>query len=165
MVQTSDLVCVTGASGFIATQLVKALLEGGYRVRGTVRDPKKADVLRGLDGAKDRLELVAADLLDADSMQKAIAGTHVVMHTASPYVITVKDPQRDLVDPALKGTVKIKFTIAADGRVANAQDDGSQLASPEVIECVRAEIRKMTFPAPEGGTVTVVYPFEFEAKP
>ncbi|MCC6808150.1 MAG: aldehyde reductase [Deltaproteobacteria bacterium] len=104
MAQTSDLVCVTGASGFIATQLVKALLEGGYRVRGTVRDPKKADVLRGLDGAKDRLELVAADLLDADSMQKAIAGTHVVMHTASPYVITVKDPQRDLVDPALKGT-------------------------------------------------------------
>ena len=68
-------------------------------------------------------------------------------------------------DPALKGTVKIKFTIAADGRVANAQDDGSQLASPEVIECVRAEIRKMTFPAPDGGTVTVVYPFEFEAKP
>lgn len=68
-------------------------------------------------------------------------------------------------DPGLKGTVKIKFTIAADGKVSNAQDDGSQLPSAEVVECVRAEIRKITFPAPEGGSVTVVYPFAFEANP
>jgi hypothetical protein len=32
-------VCVTGASGFIASWLVKLLLERGYTVRGTVRDP------------------------------------------------------------------------------------------------------------------------------
>jgi FlaA1/EpsC-like NDP-sugar epimerase len=32
-------VCVTGASGFIASWLVKLLLERGYTVRGTVRNP------------------------------------------------------------------------------------------------------------------------------
>jgi nucleoside-diphosphate-sugar epimerase len=32
-------VCVTGASGFIASWLVKLLLERGYTVRGTVRSP------------------------------------------------------------------------------------------------------------------------------
>lgn len=68
-------------------------------------------------------------------------------------------------DPGLKGTVRIKFTIVADGKVTSAQDDGSQLASAEVIECVRSAVQKMTFPAPEGGPVTVVYPFSFEPKP
>jgi len=32
-------VCVTGATGFIASWLVKRLLESGYHVLGTVRDP------------------------------------------------------------------------------------------------------------------------------
>lgn len=34
-----EVVCVTGASGFIASWLVKLLLEHGYTVRATVRDP------------------------------------------------------------------------------------------------------------------------------
>ena len=33
------VVCVTGASGFVASWLVKRLLDHGYYVRGTVRDP------------------------------------------------------------------------------------------------------------------------------
>lgn len=36
---TSHTVCVTGAGGFIASWLVKLLLEEGYTVRGTVRNP------------------------------------------------------------------------------------------------------------------------------
>jgi len=35
----SHTVCVTGAGGFIASCLVKLLLEKGYTVRGTVRNP------------------------------------------------------------------------------------------------------------------------------
>ena len=33
------VVCVTGAGGFIASWIVKLLLERGYTVRGTLRDP------------------------------------------------------------------------------------------------------------------------------
>jgi len=33
------VVCVTGASGFIASWIVKFLLQRGYTVRATVRDP------------------------------------------------------------------------------------------------------------------------------
>ena len=32
-------VCVTGATGFVASWLVKCLLDEGYHVRGAVRDP------------------------------------------------------------------------------------------------------------------------------
>jgi hypothetical protein len=39
--ESKGVVCVTGASGFVASWLVKRLLERGYHVRGTVRDPGK----------------------------------------------------------------------------------------------------------------------------
>ncbi|HJK92477.1 MAG TPA: SDR family oxidoreductase [Polyangiaceae bacterium LLY-WYZ-15_(1-7)] len=104
---TEQPVCVTGASGFIGSWIVERLLARGYRVRGTVRDPKKArsvDHLKALPGAAERLELVAAELQDPASLEAAVVGCEVVMHTASPYVLTVDDPQRDLVDPAVEGT-------------------------------------------------------------
>jgi dihydroflavonol-4-reductase len=100
-------VCVTGASGFVASQLIAALLERGYRVRGTVRSAKRQEALRdvlALPGAKERLELVEADLLDPPSLVKAVAGCEIVMHTASPYFLHYKDAQKELVDPAVKGT-------------------------------------------------------------
>jgi len=42
--QTTTVVCVTGAGGFIASWLVQRLLSSGsYVVHGTVRDPSKQD--------------------------------------------------------------------------------------------------------------------------
>ena len=100
-------VFVSGATGFIASHLVGQLLEAGHRVRGSVRslkDPAKIAHLRDLPGAADRLDLVEADLLAPDAFAGQLDGCDVVMHTASPYVLDVKDPQRDLVDPAVQGT-------------------------------------------------------------
>ena len=37
-------------------------------------------------------------------------GCEVVFHTASPFVIDVKDPQKDLIDPAVKGTENVLET-------------------------------------------------------
>lgn len=37
--ESKGKVCVTGASGFLASWLVKRLLLSGYHVVGTVRDP------------------------------------------------------------------------------------------------------------------------------
>lgn len=108
--KTEKPVCVTGASGFIAAHVVRELLERGYRVRGTVRsvkNPAKNAFLTSLPGASERLELFEADLEAAGSFDAAIAGCDVVIHTASPYVIDVEDPQRDLVDPAVNGTLNV----------------------------------------------------------
>ncbi len=107
---TSAPVLVTGASGFIASHLVNQLLERGYRVRGTVRDPAKTIAgghLTGLPGAAEKLELVQADLLTPHAFDQPVDGCEYVIHSASPYVIDVDDPQRDLVDPAVKGTISI----------------------------------------------------------
>jgi nucleoside-diphosphate-sugar epimerase len=107
---TNSPVLVTGASGFIASHIVHQLLEGGYRVRGTVRDPAKTRAeghLTGLAGADQRLELTAADLLTPGAFDVAVRDCEYVIHTASPYAIDVEDPQRDLVDPAVRGTISV----------------------------------------------------------
>jgi dihydroflavonol-4-reductase len=100
-------VCVTGAAGFLASWLVRELLEKGVLVRGTVRRIASADHLRALPGAVERLELVEADLTVPGSFEPAVRGCAVVFHTASPYVIQVDHPQRDLVDPAVNGTLEV----------------------------------------------------------
>ena len=116
--KTDSPVCVTGASGFVAAHIVRELLERGYRVRGTVRSLRRREkytFLTQLPGAADRLQLVEADLLTPGSYDTAVAGCDVVLHTASPYVINVKDPQRDLVDPAVKGTLNVLVSAKAAG--------------------------------------------------
>nr|CAC10526.1 dihydroflavonol 4-reductase [Arabidopsis thaliana] len=70
MVSQKETVCVTGASGFIGSWLVMRLLERGYFVRATVRDPgnlKKVQHLLDLPNAKTLLTLWKADLSEEGS--------------------------------------------------------------------------------------------------
>ncbi len=108
-------ILVTGATGFIASRIVERLLAAGYSVRGTVRSLKKrGDVgrLRALPAAAERLELVEADLTSAGSFDAPALGCDTVMHTASPYALTVNDPRIDLVDPAVNGTREVLAACA-----------------------------------------------------
>jgi dihydroflavonol-4-reductase len=117
---TTSPVCVTGATGFVAGAIVQELLENGYSVRGTTRDPERAwreGYVTGLPEAEARLELVAADLMDPGAFQKAVADCEYVIHTASPYATDVEDPQRDLVDPAVNGTLSVLESCRAAGNV------------------------------------------------
>ncbi|KAF7007664.1 hypothetical protein CFC21_022582 [Triticum aestivum] len=80
-------VCVTGAAGYIASWLVKKLLDRGCTVHGTVRnlgDEKKTELLRGLPGAAERLVLFEADIYDAASFEPAIQGCEFVFLVATP---------------------------------------------------------------------------------
>ncbi|KAM7497151.1 hypothetical protein LguiA_021565 [Lonicera macranthoides] len=107
-------VCVTGASGYIASWLVKLLLQRGYSVRASVRDlsdPKKTEHLLALDGAKERLHLFKANLLEEGSFDSGVAGCECVFHTASPFYHDINDPQ-ELIDPALKGTLNVLGSCA-----------------------------------------------------
>lgn len=102
-------VVVTGASGFLGSQIVKDLLDHGYTVRGTVRRPEdpKYGFLHDLDGADDRLSLWKGELLTPGSFDEAVVGADYVIHTASPYALDPEDAQRDLVDPAVQGTSNV----------------------------------------------------------
>ncbi|KAJ8900383.1 hypothetical protein K2173_025023 [Erythroxylum novogranatense] len=109
---SGKIVCVTGASGFIASWLVQRLLQRGYTVKATVRDPNDPDKtkhLLALDGAKERLHLFKADLLEEGSFDSVLSGCEGVFHTACPVVLESGDTGRkeELVEPALKGTLNV----------------------------------------------------------
>ena len=61
-------------------------------------------------------------------------------------------------NPALQGRVVVKFTIDRTGAVAMTADGGSELADAKVVQCVVRGFGNLSFPAPGGGMVTVVYP-------
>jgi hypothetical protein len=64
--------------------------------------------------------------------------------------------------PDLQGRVSVRFVIDAEGSVSNASVAGNELPDCDVTACVRDEFKKLTFPKPEGGNVTIVYPITLE---
>src|SRR5580692_8135389 len=64
-------------------------------------------------------------------------------------------------NPNLQGRVAIKFVIDRSGAVSTASDGGSDLPDQSVVSCVVRGFGNLSFPQPEGGIVTVVYPIIF----
>ncbi|KAB2050790.1 hypothetical protein ES319_A12G011800v1 [Gossypium barbadense] len=131
-------VCVTGASGFLASWLVKRLLLCGYHVIGTVRDPaneKKVAHLWRLEGANERLKLVRADLLEEGSFDDAIMGCQGVFHTASPVMKSSFHPKaltEEIVELAVKGTVNLWYALAK----AQAEKAAGEFCTENKIDLV-----------------------------
>ena len=123
-----DLVAVTGASGFIASELVAQLLARGLRVSGTVRstrDASRVSHLRALPGASELLSLHEADLLGGASsvsaFAAAFAGARVVFHTACPFVVTARAAELGeafFVEPAVQGTLHVLEAAERAGGIA-----------------------------------------------
>lgn len=108
---------VSGANGFIGLHLVDTLLKHGHTVHATVRDasdvrktaPLKALVERHQHGT---LKLFSANLLTSGSFADAMKDCQVVYHTASPFMISsVKDPLKQVLEPAIVGTETVLETV------------------------------------------------------
>ena len=106
-------VLVTGASGYIAGFIIKALIAQGWQVRGTVRNMARASEVRATLGLPD-LELVACDLLSDAGWAEAMHGIEFVQHIASP--IPTGEPKNpdDLIIPAREGALRaLRFAHSA----------------------------------------------------
>ncbi|CAN6371675.1 unnamed protein product [Urochloa humidicola] len=131
------LVCVTGSSGFIGSWLVRRLLDRGYAVRATVKniqDESETKHLQALDGAALRLRLLQMDLLDPATVRAAVEGASGVFHLASPVTLqTPQDPEKELLEPAVKGTLNV-LRAARDsgiGRVVLMSSKAAMTPNPD----------------------------------
>ncbi|KAI3467915.1 hypothetical protein Pfo_024578 [Paulownia fortunei] len=68
---------------------------------------RKVVHLKALEGAEERLHLFQANLLEDGSFDSAVDGCEGVFHTASPVLFSVTDPQAELIEPAVKGTLNV----------------------------------------------------------
>ncbi|MBD3414495.1 MAG: NAD-dependent epimerase/dehydratase family protein [Candidatus Aminicenantes bacterium] len=78
---------VTGATGFIGAALVKKLAHSGHRIHALYRSQPKTSVIN-----LSQVRLFKGDLLDAQSLHKAMKGCDGVFHTAAQTKIWTKNP-------------------------------------------------------------------------
>lgn len=67
-------------------------------------------------------------------------------------------------NPNLQGRVTVRFIISRDGSVSSANNGGSDLPDQTVVQCVIRSFYGMSFPAPENGIVSIIYPIIFSAQ-
>jgi UDP-glucose 4-epimerase len=107
---------VTGAAGFIGSNLVDRLLADGHEVVGY--DNLSTGQPRFLDGARGStaFRLVEADLLDREAMTAAMAGCEVVVHLAANADVRfgTEHPFRDLEQNTI-GTFNVLEAMRANG--------------------------------------------------
>ena len=114
-IDKSKPVMVTGATGYVAGWLVKKLLDNGIIVHAPVRNPdnkKKLEHLQRLSKESGtEIKFFKADLLQKGSYEESMKDCQLVFHTASPFTSKIKDPQKELIDPALEGTRNVLESI------------------------------------------------------
>ncbi|MCJ8313013.1 MAG: NAD-dependent epimerase/dehydratase family protein [Saccharospirillaceae bacterium] len=113
---TIKKILVTGASGYLASWVIKQLLDQGHIVNATVRslkDEVKVKHLLSMQSEfKHQLNLFEADLMLEDSFTAAMSGCDTVIHTASPYYLDKpKDVYNDMINPAIKGTQNVLTSV------------------------------------------------------
>lgn len=123
--QAGERVAVTGASGFVGVHVVRRLLQRGYAVRAVVRDaadsaktaPIRAAVADLDADAQGRLDFGSGDLLRDGSYDAALAGCAAVAHVAAVARLAARDPQREIVDPSVRGVENVYGAAERSGSV------------------------------------------------
>ncbi|KZF19772.1 NAD(P)-binding protein [Xylona heveae TC161] len=102
-------ILITGASGFVAAHVLHVFLEAGYKVRGTVRSEESAEAVKKSHSQYgEQLSFaIVPDITAQGAFDEAVKNVDGVVHTASPFVMEVKDNNQDLLAPAVKGTTNI----------------------------------------------------------
>ncbi|WP_209427555.1 aldehyde reductase [Pararhodobacter sp. SW119] len=118
----TGLVLLTGASGFIAKHIAQRLLAAGWRVRATVRNPKRIEEVRAAlaphlapDVLDQGLDFVELDMTSDANWDRALAGVDALLHTASPFPITEPEHEDELIRPAVDGTLRALRAARAAG--------------------------------------------------
>ena len=133
---------VSGAHGFVGSHLAKALLERGDEVRVLDRPaPRLADVggerLSGLDllGIRDEVELVEADLRDAEAVAAAVEGVDSVFHLAAQTIVGVaRESPLETFEVNVRGAWNVFEACREHGvrRLVFASSDKAYGSSPEL---------------------------------
>jgi len=88
---------VTGAAGFIGSNVVRELLGEGVEVRAMIRPGENLRNLEGLD-----VERVEGNVLEPDSLRPAIQGCDTLFHLAAIYKFWLENP-RDIYEVNIRG--------------------------------------------------------------
>ncbi|MCS7207923.1 MAG: NAD-dependent epimerase/dehydratase family protein [Dehalococcoidia bacterium] len=163
---------VTGATGFVGSNLVRTLLQAGWQVRAVVRPTSPLVALEGLP-----VERVVGDLTQPTSLARAMDGLDAVFHVAALNAFWARDTRefyrvnvegtRAVCEAALRAGVKrvvhtstwAVFSTPPRGQAITEQTptDPRRLTGPYRLTKYLAEREAMSF-VPQGLDLVVVNP-------
>jgi dihydroflavonol-4-reductase len=108
-VSTKIRTFVTGASGFIGSAVVRALLGSGFAVRALVRPSSPRTNLDGLD-----IEIEEGDMRDPEVVGRAARDARYVLHVAADYRLWARNPQQ-IMHNNIEGTRVVMEAAKAAG--------------------------------------------------
>lgn len=112
---SEQTILVTGASGFVAAHILDTFLSKGYKIRGTVRSESSIEAIKKAHPQyHDKLSFVVVpDIQDPRAFDEAVQGVNGIIHSASPFVLQAEDNTREILEPAINGTLSVLKAAAA----------------------------------------------------
>ncbi|CAX43882.1 oxidoreductase, putative [Candida dubliniensis CD36] len=124
-IKPSTTVFVSGASGFIAQELIKQLIIKGYNVIGSVRSIIKGESIKSnlssfKNGKFNYIIIKDISLLGAfDNVLQKYPEIEIFIHTASPFHFKAENIEQELLIPAINGTKNALLAIKKYGHNIN----------------------------------------------
>ncbi|KAI0158674.1 hypothetical protein BJ166DRAFT_528047 [Pestalotiopsis sp. NC0098] len=100
-----SLILVTGASGYMASNLIVEALDAGYKIRGTARSPAKAEKTRKTFNSPDYDVVVVPEMQPPGAFDEAVKGVDAIVHMSSP--LNFSPNPKEVVPPAVEGATSI----------------------------------------------------------
>mgnify|MGYP005840840689 CR=1 FL=1 len=147
---------IIGGTGFIGSYVTKQFLENGYRVKVSATDisnTAKYAHLSGLPHAGN-LELVPLDVQHLEQLKAFAAGCDIIVHGGTPFQLDVEDPQRDLLDPTIKGTENFL-------RVVSETPSVKKVVFIASVAAINTNFPQLPAGKVEGDTINEADPFYF----
>ncbi len=97
---------IIGGSGFIGSYNTQKFLNEGYQVKVSTTDLSKKEKYEHLLSLKNagNLEIAQLDVENKEELLDFLKDCDIVIHGGTPFQLDVKDLQKELFDPTIKGT-------------------------------------------------------------
>lgn len=97
---------IIGGSGFIGSYITKQFLDNGFEVKVSSTDISKEEKYRHLMNLNntDHLYIEELNVEDKAQLKEFVSECDIVIHSGTPFQLTVTDPEKELFTPTIKGT-------------------------------------------------------------
>ena len=101
-----ETIGIIGGSGFIGSHVTKKFLQNNFKVKVSSTDisnTEKYKHLKSLPHA-EHIEIAALNVENINQLREFVKGCDLLIHGGTPFKLDVQDPEKELLDPTIKGT-------------------------------------------------------------